>query len=231
MRFLFFLRKGKATVSKQFDFCLLSALIKHTHINARRRRTISSRFEIIMTTKEEDEDALLYGDVGDSDDEEKETIKKVQTTTTTTIDRNDDGNDDDDDADKKDEDVGDERNNKKKEEEEKDNNNEEEESKKSKSVYVANLTWWTSDKQIEQLASEFGCTKSIQFFTEKKNGKSKGCAIVEFTSSQSALLCAENLNKRAIDGKACVVTLAPVVTAPASGGIGGSTMMLSLIHI
>ena len=182
-----------------------------------------------MTTKEEDEDALLYGDVGDSDDEEKETIKKVQTTTTTTtIDRNDDdGNDDDDDADKKDEDVGDERNNKKKEEEEKDNNNEEEESKKSKSVYVANLTWWTSDKQIEQLASEFGITKSIQFFTEKKNGKSKGCAIVEFTSSQSALLCAENLNKRAIDGKACVVTLAPVVTAnSASGGIGGSTMMM-----
>ena len=164
-----------------------------------------------MTTKEEDEDALLYGDVGDSDDEEKETMKKVQTTTTTTtIDRNDDdGNDDDDDADKKDEDVGDERNKKKKkEEEEKDNNNEEEESKKSKSVYVANLTWWTSDKQIEQLASEFGITKSIQFFTEKKNGKSKGCAIVEFTSSQSALLCAENLNKRAIDGKACVVTLA-----------------------
>ena len=66
-----------------------------------------------------------------------------------------------------------------------------------------------------------------QFFTEKKNGKSKGCAIVEFTSSQSALLCAENLNKRAIDGKACVVTLAPVVTAhSASGGIGGSTMMM-----
>ena len=164
-----------------------------------------------MTTKEEDEDALLYGDVGDSDDEEKETMKKVQTTTTTTTtltDRINDGNDDDD-ADKKDGDVGDERNNTKKEEEEqKENNNEEEEeSKKSKSVYVANLTWWTSDKQIEQLASEFGITKSIQFFTEKKNGKSKGCAIVEFTSSQSALLCAENLNKRAIDGKACVVTL------------------------
>ena len=144
-------------------------------------------------------------------------MKKVQTTTTTTTtltDRINDGNDDDD-ADKKDGDVGDERNNTKKEEEEqKENNNEEEEeSKKSKSVYVANLTWWTSDKQIEQLASEFGITKSIQFFTEKKNGKSKGCAIVEFTSSQSALLCEEKLNKRAIDGKACVVPLAPVGTA------------------
>ncbi len=189
-----------------------------------------------MTTKEEDEDALLYGDVGDSDDEEKETIKKVQTTTTTTTtttsDRiNDDGNDDDDDADnKRDEDVGNEANNKKKEEEEKDNNDLEEESKKSKSVYVANLTWWTSDKQVEQLASEFGITKSIQFFTEKKNGKSKGCAIVEFTNSQSALMCAENLNKRAIDGKACVVTLAPVVTTtPASGGIGGRMMVVAPI--
>ena len=118
---------------------------------------------------------------------------------------------------------------KKKEEEEKDNNNEEEESKKSKSVYVANLTWWTSDKQNRTVGERIRHHEIHPILHGKrKTGNRKDARSWEFTSSQSALLCAENLNKRAIDGKACVVTLAPVVyrSTRRAAGIGGSTMMM-----
>jgi len=191
-----------------------------------------------MGTKEEDEDALLYGDVGDSDDEAKETMAKHTNVVVGGVSGGGEGvvggdgddeekelemkNDGDDDGigAKEKTSTGDgaqtnyNNNNSNAEK-----NDEGEDKEKSKSVYVANLTWWTTDVQVEQLASEFGVVKSVQFFTEKKNGKSKGCAVVEFTTAQSATSCAENLNKRAIDGKACVVTLAP------AGSSGSNAMM------
>jgi RNA recognition motif-containing protein len=187
-----------------------------------------------MGTKEEDEDALLYGDVGDSDDEAKETMAK-QTNVVAGVGGGNGGgegggegddkekelemknNGDDDGIGAKEKTItgdGAQTNNNTSNAEKND-----EDEEKSKSVYVANLTWWTTDVQVEQLASEFGVVKSVQFFTEKKNGKSKGCAVVEFTTAQSATSCAENLNKRAIDGKACVVTLAP------AGSSGSNAMM------
>ena len=164
--------------------------------------------------EEEDDDYdLLYGDVGDfSDDEERKTTTTKRSTTNAieTGDgdaigkkgRTDEDQDQEDQGTTKEHERGGEK-------EEEDKTEEDDDEGKNTSVYVANLTWWTTDRKVEQLAGEFGVVKRIHFFTEKKNGKSKGCAAVEFTTAKAAELCAENLNKRAIEGKACVVTRAP----------------------
>ena len=172
--------------------------------------------------EEEDDDYdLLYGDVGDfSDDfeERKTTLTTKRSGLLMTIETGTDGDfaigkKGRTDEDQNQEDQGrttkeHERGFGEKEEEDKTEEDDDEEEKNT-SVYVANLTWWTTDRKVEQLAGEFGVVKRIHFFTEKKNGKSKGCAAVEFTTAKAAELCAENLNKRAIEGKACVVTRAP----------------------
>ena len=180
-----------------------------------------TNIEANTNTKEEKEDEdydLLYGDVGDSEDEERTNttatvvVRGGKTTTTTTEEEEEEEDHREDEGGTKRRERGQnkgekEDNNNNKTEEEEDDDDEEEE--KNTSVYVANLTWWTTDRKVEQLAGEFGVVKRIHFFTEKKNGKSKGCAAVEFTTAKAAELCAENLNKRAIEGKACVVTRAP----------------------
>ena len=172
--------------------------------------------------EEEDDDYdLLYGDVGDfSDDFEERKTTLTTKRSGTTHDAIETGTDGDfaigkkgrTDEDQDQEDQGrttkeHERGGEKEEEDKTEEDDDDEE--KNTSVYVANLTWWTTDRKVEQLAGEFGVVKRIHFFTEKKNGKSKGCAAVEFTTAKAAELCAENLNKRAIEGKACVVTRAP----------------------
>ena len=185
--------------------------------------------------EEEDDDYdLLYGDVGDfSDDFEERKTTLTTKRSGTTHDAIETGTDGDfaigkkgrTDEDQNQEDQGrttkeHERGFGEKEEEDKTEEDDDEEEKNT-SVYVANLTWWTTDRKVEQLAGEFGVVKRIHFFTEKKNGKSKGCAAVEFTTAKAAELCAENLNKRAIEGKACVVTRAP---STRDGDVGTTTL-------
>jgi len=93
-----------------------------------------------------------------------------------------------------------------------------EEDTRPTAVYVASLTWWTTDAELEQILAEFGRVKSLTFFTDKASGKSKGCCAVEFATADAAASCKEKLHGREINGKTCVVTFAeiPKVTAPAT---------------
>lgn len=77
-------------------------------------------------------------------------------------------------------------------------------------VYVASLTWWTTDAELETILSEFGRVKSLTFFADKATGKSKGCCAVEFATADAAMGCKEKLHGRTINGKACVVTYAEI---------------------
>jgi hypothetical protein len=80
-------------------------------------------------------------------------------------------------------------------------------------VYVASLTWWTTDAELEQILAEFGRVKSLTFFTDKASGKSKGCCAVEFATADAAAACKERLHGREINGKMCVVTYAEIPKA------------------
>lgn len=72
-------------------------------------------------------------------------------------------------------------------------------------VYIGNLTWWTTDQDLETIFSEFGKVKNIKFFEDKVNGKSKGYALIEFGNSEAAYQAKEKLNGIEIQGKPVVV--------------------------
>lgn len=87
-------------------------------------------------------------------------------------------------------------------------------------VYVASLTWWTTDAELEAVLAEFGRVKSLTFFADRATGKSKGCCAVEFATADAAAQCKDNLHGREINGKKCVVTLAEIPKTPAAALIG-----------
>lgn len=74
------------------------------------------------------------------------------------------------------------------------------------SVYIANLQWWTTDQELETLCGEYGQVVSLKFIEERANGKSKGCALVEFAQADAATKCKETLHGKVINGRGCVVT-------------------------
>lgn len=62
------------------------------------------------------------------------------------------------------------------------------------SIYIGNLTWWTTDQELEDLFSPFGKLRSIKFFEDKVNGKSKGYALVEFATAEAAARAKEHVH-------------------------------------
>ncbi|KAJ9521772.1 hypothetical protein QJQ45_015304 [Haematococcus lacustris] len=74
-------------------------------------------------------------------------------------------------------------------------------------VYVANMTWWSTEAEVEALCSEYGKVVSIEFIADRSNGKSKGCALVEFSEPQAAALCKDKLQGRVLHNRSLVLTL------------------------
>lgn len=73
-------------------------------------------------------------------------------------------------------------------------------------VFVSNLQWWTTDVELEGLASAYGSITSIRFIEDKACGKSRGMAVVEFAEPDAAARCIAGLNGRDINGRHCRVT-------------------------
>jgi len=73
-------------------------------------------------------------------------------------------------------------------------------------IYIGNLTFWTTDQQVEDLLSEFGKIKQLRFFEDKINGKSKGYAFVEFYSMDAPKAAKEKLHGKEINGKECLIS-------------------------
>ncbi|CAL8112984.1 unnamed protein product [Orchesella dallaii] len=77
-------------------------------------------------------------------------------------------------------------------------------------VYVGNLTWWTTDQQMEDLMEEIGVKDllEVKFFENRSNGQSKGYCHIVVNSQQSIVLIREKLPKREIHGKLPIVEAA-----------------------
>uniref|UniRef100_A0A0A9XA20 Cleavage and polyadenylation specificity factor subunit 7 n=1 Tax=Lygus hesperus TaxID=30085 RepID=A0A0A9XA20_LYGHE len=74
-------------------------------------------------------------------------------------------------------------------------------------LYIGNLTWWTSDKDILDAILNLGVTDyvSIKIFDNRSNGQSKGFCQVTFNSEESSKTVMEMLPKSDIHGKHPVV--------------------------
>lgn len=65
-------------------------------------------------------------------------------------------------------------------------------------VSISDLTWYTTDIEVEAACTQFGAVKTIKFFEDRSNGRSAGSCIVEFESHEQARACIEGLHKKKV---------------------------------
>jgi len=75
-------------------------------------------------------------------------------------------------------------------------------------LYVGNLTWWTTDKDVIEAINSIGVqdVQEVKFFENRNNGQSKGFCVVTFTSDASLPTVLEKLPKIEIHDQNPVVT-------------------------
>lgn len=55
-----------------------------------------------------------------------------------------------------------------------------------RALLVGNLTWWTTDQELEDLCRPFGAVQEVRILEDKVNGRSRGWAVVEFEEPDAA---------------------------------------------
>jgi hypothetical protein len=68
-------------------------------------------------------------------------------------------------------------------------------------VFISNLTWYTTDVQLEHLCSEYGKVLGIRFIEDKSCGKSRGMCVVDLDSQEAVQQCIDSMNGMTIDGR------------------------------
>jgi len=69
------------------------------------------------------------------------------------------------------------------------------------SVYVGNLSYSTDWMQLKDIMREAGEVEFVDIFTRPDDGRSRGCAVVEFKTPEDAQNAIATLNDRTIDGR------------------------------
>jgi len=77
-------------------------------------------------------------------------------------------------------------------------------------LYVGNLTWWTTDQDIQDAVEGVGVPDfvEVKFYENRANGQSKGFCCISIGSEQSMKKVMEALPKKSLQGQNPVVTLA-----------------------
>jgi len=82
------------------------------------------------------------------------------------------------------------------------------------SIYIGNLTWWTSDYDLEEQIKKNGIADlvEIKIYENASNGQSKGYALVHLGSESSAKLLMDKFPKIDLNGQKPIVTPANAST-------------------
>ncbi|MGB9857556.1 MAG: RNA recognition motif domain-containing protein [Dictyoglomaceae bacterium] len=75
----------------------------------------------------------------------------------------------------------------------------------SKTLYVGNLSWQTTEEDLQQLFSKEGTIESVRLITDRNTGRSKGFAFVE-TSEETAQKLINTYNGIELNGRKIVVS-------------------------
>ena len=89
-------------------------------------------------------------------------------------------------------------------------------------LYVGNMSFATTNSDLEQLFGEFGTVQSAQVITDRDSGRSKGFGFVEMGSEDEAQAAIAALNGQEHDGRTLTVNEArPRGDRGSRGGYGG----------
>jgi RNA recognition motif-containing protein len=91
----------------------------------------------------------------------------------------------------------------------------------AKKLYVGNLSYDTSDSDLQRLFEEFGTVESAQVISDRDTGRSKGFGFVEMGSDQEAQAAISALNGKEVGGRALTVNEAKPREDRGGGGRGG----------
>ena len=90
-----------------------------------------------------------------------------------------------------------------------------------KNLFVGNLSFQTTDSELQALFEQFGEITRVQIMTDRDTGRSRGFAFVEMTSDEAAAKAIEALNGKDLGGRALNVNEARP-KPEGRGGRGGS---------
>lgn len=88
-------------------------------------------------------------------------------------------------------------------------------------IYVGNLSYNTSEGNLETMFSEFGTVESVRIITDRETGRSKGFAFVDMPDDQEAMAAIEALNGQEVDGRTLRVNEARPKMEGGGGRNGG----------
>ena len=90
----------------------------------------------------------------------------------------------------------------------------------STKLYVGNLSFSTSNQDLEQMFGEVGTVLSSNIIEDRETGRSRGFAFVEMSSSEEAQSAIASLNGKEIDGRELTVNEAKPREDRGGGGGG-----------
>ena len=73
-------------------------------------------------------------------------------------------------------------------------------------LYVGNLSFDSTEKDVQKMFERFGTVVSVRLIENKFNGKSKGYGFVEMGGRDQASAAIRNLNGKEVDGRKVVVS-------------------------
>jgi RNA recognition motif-containing protein len=88
-------------------------------------------------------------------------------------------------------------------------------------IYASNLSFNTSDAELNELFSKFGNVESAKVITDRETGRSRGFGFVEMLSDEEGREAIKGLNNKEVEGRAMAVSIAKEKTERSNGGYSG----------
>lgn len=88
-------------------------------------------------------------------------------------------------------------------------------------LYVGGLPYSVTDRQLEEVFSEYGTVESANVVTDRMTGRSRGFGFVQMSSAEEAKSAAEALNSAQMEGRTITVNEAKPRKPRDRGGYGG----------
>src|SRR5438477_11106788 len=91
----------------------------------------------------------------------------------------------------------------------------------AKKIYVGNLSFETTDADLNDMFSQVGQVESAQMIRDRDTGRSKGFGFVEMTDDAAAAKAIQQFNGKEVNGRALTVNEARPKDSDSRGSGGG----------